>query len=82
MIFCLLFSQNNVDNASASVKRKPEISSGSATVVRSRGGKAGAKTTAHNIEKELSDDEVEEIISGMLNASIAGEIASANWKSR
>ncbi|KAJ8966867.1 hypothetical protein NQ314_003261 [Rhamnusium bicolor] len=64
------------------VKKKSEISSGSATVVRSKGGKMATKSSISNIEKELSDEEVDEIISGMLDASIIGDIASANWKSR
>lgn len=50
--------------------------------MRSKGGKAGAKAVGQNIEKELSEEEVSEIISGMLNVNIVGEIASANWKSR
>lgn len=81
--FCLFFfPQKIIAPAKAPAKKKPEISSGSATVVRSKGGKAGAKAATQNIEKELSDEDVDEIISGMLNANIVGEIASANWKSR
>ncbi|KAJ8937293.1 hypothetical protein NQ318_020343 [Aromia moschata] len=63
-------------------KKTAEISSGSATVVRSKGAKSSAKAALPSIEKELGDEEVDEIIAGMLDPSIIGEIASANWKSR
>lgn len=56
--------------------------SGSATVVRSKGAKGVTKSASQNIEKELSEEEVDEIISGVLNATIIGDITSANWKNR
>lgn len=66
----------------APAKKKTEISSGSATVVRNKGPKGLAKSASQNIEKELSEEEVDEIIAGILSASIVGEISSANWKDR
>ncbi|KAG5893374.1 hypothetical protein JTB14_000138 [Gonioctena quinquepunctata] len=63
-------------------KKKADISSGSATVVRSKGPKGLAKSASQNIEKELSDEEVDEIIAGMLSAEVVGDISGTNWKSR
>lgn len=63
-------------------KKKTEISSGSATIVRSKGPKGLIKSSSQNIEKELSDEEVDDIISGTLSSTIIGEISSANWKER
>lgn len=64
------------------VKKKPEISSGTATVVRSKSSKGIAKSASQNIEKELADDEVEEIISGVLSPNIPEDIVNTNWKTR
>lgn len=63
-------------------KKKNEISSGSATIVRSKGQKGTAKPSSLNIEKELADDEVDDIVANVLSASIVGEISSSNWKER
>ncbi|XP_074041153.1 protein mini spindles-like isoform X1 [Leptinotarsa decemlineata] len=63
-------------------KKKTEISSGSATVVRSKGPKGLAKSASQNIEKELTDEEVDEIVAGMLSAEIVGDISNSNWKTR
>ncbi|CAH1174022.1 unnamed protein product [Phaedon cochleariae] len=63
-------------------KKSAEISSGTATVVRSKGTKGLSKSPSQNIEKELVDEEVDEIIAGILSAEIVGEISSANWKTR
>ncbi|VEN43701.1 unnamed protein product, partial [Callosobruchus maculatus] len=66
----------------ADPKKKNIISSGSATVVRSKGTKSIQKSPSQNIEKELSDEEVDEIISGLLEASVIEDLASINWKTR
>lgn len=50
--------------------------------MRSKGTKTNVKTAAQNIEKELSDEEVDEIISGVLSVNIIGDISSSNWKDR
>ncbi|CAH1965388.1 unnamed protein product [Acanthoscelides obtectus] len=66
----------------ADPKRKTVISSGSATVVRSKGTKPIQKSPSQSIEKELSDEEIDEIISGLLEASVIEDLASINWKTR
>lgn len=81
-MFSVILILNFVFPHSAPLKKRPEISSGSATVVRSKGSKALAKSISQNIEKELCDEEVDEIISGVLSGSIIGDIADANWKTR
>ncbi|XP_056629748.1 protein mini spindles isoform X2 [Diorhabda sublineata] len=63
-------------------KKKAEISSGTATVVRSKGPKTLSKSSSQNIEKELADEEVDSIVSDVISASIITDIASANWKLR
>ncbi|KAJ8911338.1 hypothetical protein NQ315_014182, partial [Exocentrus adspersus] len=78
--FCLLFLLKNLGGST--VAKKPEIFSGSATVVRSKGVKSNSKFILPTVEKELSDEEVDEIISGILSTEIIGDIANANWKSR
>nr|CAI5824164.1 unnamed protein product [Callosobruchus analis] len=63
-------------------KKKNVITSGSATVVRSKGTKPIQKSPSQSIEKELSEEEVDDIISGLLEASVIEDIANINWKTR
>lgn len=70
------------DGKKPPAKKKAEISSGTATVVRSKGPKAISKSSSQNIEKELADEEVEGIVSDVISASIVTDITSTNWKLR
>ncbi|XP_050293470.1 protein mini spindles isoform X2 [Anthonomus grandis grandis] len=67
----------------AAAKKKPSasnVSSGSATVVRSK-GKASAKA-APKIEKELEDGEVEAIIEDLFPGNTVTELSNTVWKTR
>ncbi|CAH0561278.1 unnamed protein product [Brassicogethes aeneus] len=64
-------------------KKKPDISSGSATVVRSKGAKSAPKAAPKPAaERHLSDEEVDEIVSDVLSANNIGEMSDSNWKTR
>ncbi|CAG9764905.1 unnamed protein product [Ceutorhynchus assimilis] len=70
---------------STAVKKKTPsastVSSGSATVVRSKGGKASTKA-APKVEKELDDLEVEGIIENLLPGNTVLELSNPVWKTR
>lgn len=55
------------------------ISSGTATIVKSRSAKAVVEKPR---EKELSDEEVDEIVSGTLKSDIISGLSDSNWKTR
>ncbi|XP_072383442.1 protein mini spindles [Diabrotica undecimpunctata] len=63
-------------------KKKPEISSGTATVVRSKGPKGLSKSASQNVERELGDEEAEGIVSDVISANVVSDIGSTNWKAR
>ncbi|XP_044749386.1 protein mini spindles isoform X2 [Coccinella septempunctata] len=63
-------------------KKKPQISSGSATIVKSKGAKGSSTKISKPIERELSEEEVDALISDKIGANIMSDISSANWKTR
>ncbi|XP_017785300.1 PREDICTED: cytoskeleton-associated protein 5 [Nicrophorus vespilloides] len=65
-------------------KKKPsgEISSGTATIVKSKGGKASNRAPSKPVEREMSDEEVAEIVADILSAEITSGLTDANWKNR
>ncbi|XP_065159394.1 protein mini spindles isoform X2 [Atheta coriaria] len=65
-----------------SVKKRPktEISSGTATIVKSKGKVVKVPTKV--IEKELSDEEVAESVGELLPADVVNGLADPNWKNR
>ncbi|KAH1013187.1 hypothetical protein HUJ05_012209 [Dendroctonus ponderosae] len=66
-------------------KKKPSattISSGSATVVRSKGAKSASVKPVLKIEKELEDGEVESIIADILAENVIMELSNPMWKTR
>ncbi|XP_030764641.1 protein mini spindles isoform X1 [Sitophilus oryzae] len=66
-------------------KKKPAasaLSSGSATVVRSKGSKSATKTSMKTVEKELDDGEVDSIVEALLSHSTISELTSPTWKTR
>ncbi|ENN73053.1 hypothetical protein YQE_10323, partial [Dendroctonus ponderosae] len=58
------------------------ISSGSATVVRSKGAKSASVKPVLKIEKELEDGEVESIIADILAENVIMELSNPMWKTR
>ncbi|XP_045478875.1 protein mini spindles isoform X2 [Harmonia axyridis] len=76
-------SSKTVKKGAENAKKKPQISSGSATIVKSKGAKGlSSKINNKPIERELSDEEVDSLIADKISANIISDIASANWKSR
>lgn len=55
------------------------ISSGTATIVKSRSTKTVVEKPR---EKELSDEEVDEIVAGILKPEIVSGLCDSNWKNR
>ncbi|XP_076268302.1 protein mini spindles-like isoform X2 [Rhynchophorus ferrugineus] len=68
--------------AAPAKKKTAAVSSGSATVVRSKSGKAGSKTPQKTIEKELEDGEVDSIMEDLLLSNTVSELSSPIWKTR
>ncbi|KAK9876516.1 hypothetical protein WA026_013890 [Henosepilachna vigintioctopunctata] len=67
---------------SAGVKKKPQILSGTATIVKSKGTKGSSAKIAKAIESELSDEAVDAAIADRFTVNIAADISNANWKTR
>lgn len=65
------------------MKNKPasKISSGTATIVKSKGNKVG-KTPAKPKEKEISEDEALEIVSELFSSELFSGLGDVNWKTR
>lgn len=52
-------------------------------IVKSKSGKSlNAKQIAKPVERELSDEEVDEIVGSILSATIVNDLSNANWKTR
>lgn len=67
----------------AAAAEKKVISSGSATIVKSKGNKVlTKKQPTKPTEKELSEEEVDEIVNELFNSNTITELISANWKLR
>lgn len=71
-------------SAAVSAKKKPSagVTSGSATVVRSKGANKSVPKAAPKIEKELDDAEVEAIIQDLLPGNVVVELSNPVWKTR
>lgn len=69
---------------SAAAKKKPSagVTSGSATVVRSKGTSKAVPKAVPKIEKELEDGEVEAIIQDLLPGNVVLELSNPVWKTR
>lgn len=68
-------------SGSAPPKAKAKITSGTATVVKSKGNKVG-KSVAKPKEKELSDDEAMELVADLINTDLLAGLSDTNWKTR
>lgn len=62
-------------------KKKTE-SINTATVVRPKKQGLAKSSSAKTIERELGDEEVEELIASIINTSTYGELSDPNWKTR
>nr|XP_022903340.1 protein mini spindles [Onthophagus taurus] len=71
-------------SSNASTKKKPEISSGTATIVKSKGNKTTKAAPAKKppVERELSDEEVDGIVNDILPSEIIVGLTDSNWKTR
>lgn len=71
--------------ANAAPKKKPtasNVSSGSATIVRSKGNKVASKAAPKAVEKDLEEGEVDALIQDLLPSNVVLELSSPIWKTR
>lgn len=63
----------------ANRKKPTEVSSGSATIVKSKGPKSQKQKA---VERELNEQEAMEIVIDILSSEIINGLVDSNWKNR